>query len=165
MKRIGQNQFYRIDFSACQNTNFEGIRVGVRFSLLLPPGGSCRVFGSLGCTNDLLECWANRENETEEECGRKCSSITNIRTFSCAYHRNRFQLCTEIWCISRIPHPSFARRQTKILQRTTSPLSAFKCHLSRRSKVRLRRQITAIYAEAPQGKVYALSYNLLFLTH
>ena len=41
--------------SDCQNTNFEGIRVGVRFSLLLPPGGSCRVFGSLICTNGFGE--------------------------------------------------------------------------------------------------------------
>ena len=31
-------------------------------------------------------------------------------------------------------------------------MSAFKCHLSRRSKVRLRRQITAIYAEPPRGR-------------
>ena len=113
----------------------------------------------------LGKCWANRENETEEECGQKCSKIANDGTFSFVRQRHRYPFCTESKCISRIPHPSFARRQTKILQRITSPLSAFKCHLSRRSKVRLRRQITAIYAEAPRGKVYALSYNPHFLTH
>ena len=78
----------------------------VRFQVLLPPGGSCRVFGSLICTKDFLKCSANRKNETEEECGRNCLLISNVGTSTCFQHRNKYHRCTVSWCVSRIPHPT-----------------------------------------------------------
>ena len=55
--------------------------------------------------------------------------IANVGTLSFVRQRNKYQFSTESKCISRIPHPSFARRQTKLSQNSASPLSAFKCHL------------------------------------
>ena len=80
-----------------------------RMKVPLLPGRSCRVFGSLVRTHDLLKCSANRKNEAEEECGQHSSSITNVRTSPNVEHRNRYHCCTEFQCISRIPLPTFAR--------------------------------------------------------
>ena len=54
----------------CGGENADKLRAVCRMKELLLPGRSCRVFGSLVCTDDFIKGSANRKNEAEEECGQ-----------------------------------------------------------------------------------------------
>ena len=49
---------------------------------------------------------AVERSETDEECGRQCSSSAEVCTYSCVGQRKRYAVHTMSQCVSRVPLPT-----------------------------------------------------------